>query len=343
NFLLRIYQMVDREIEEGKRKLDSYKDHYLGFLKVNAAKNVIPSALGIVVISIVTFFSVRYFGTDKTKLLAFYYIFIRAAQGASDANNFMGYFKLNLPALQELMAWTTIKKTSVVIPVMTDGARPTGGLEISANQVGFSYESNHPVISDMNLKASKGDFVVIRGKSGTGKSTLLSLLLGLLKPNAGTVLYNGEEVSTVAQNWFKALAYVGPEPFLVRGSVKQNLLYGHYAPGSVSDREIWETLEKLELKDVIETLPGRLEFLLNEKAQLSTGQKQRISIARALLRKPSLLIMDEATSNLDNQTEGKIVELLNVLKANLLIIAVTHKTSFDSLSTKMIVLEGSHA
>lgn len=341
NFILRVYQIIGAEIKRGEALLNSYRQNYLGFWRINSIKNVVPNFLGVFVISIVTFFSVKYFSTDKTKLLAFYYIFIRAAQGASEANNFMSFFRLNYPAIRDLMELDKKIENNPIRTLEKKGPiaySQISSIELKIRDLGFAYNNESNLFQNLNADVTRGDFLLIKGKSGTGKSTMLAIILGLLKPKEGQVLYNGEEIGGVTEKWFTHLGYIGPEPYLLRGSVRDNILYGHYDAKKVTDENIWSVLTSLDMHEIVKALPGQLDYVLNERAQLSTGQKQRLAIARALLRNPMILVLDEATSNLDSLTEQKIIEYLKLINRQVLIIAVTHKDSFDSMATKSIIM-----
>ena len=201
----------------------------------------------------------------------------------------------------------------------------------------FHYKDK-TILNDLSFKVSRGEVLLIRGESGAGKSTLLSLLLGLNIPSSGTVFINNYPPDQIRKSLSTQIGYVGPEPFLIAGSVRENLLYGHQHPEEVSDALLWDSLEKAQLKSEISQLKNQLEENLLEKTQFSTGQKQRLSIARALVRKPSMLILDEATANLDPETEKKFVDLLKTINKDMTTIVVSHKDSFNHICTNQITL-----
>ncbi len=134
------------------------------------------------------------------------------------------------------------------------------------------------------------------------------------------------------------VAYVGPEPYLISGTVRENLLYGHQSKDQVTDADLWQALGLAQLESEIRSLPGSLDAKLNEQTQMSTGQKQRLAIARALLRKPQMLILDEATANLDGQTEDRFIQCLRPLLPRLTTVIISHKGSFNALATSTIIL-----
>jgi ABC-type multidrug transport system fused ATPase/permease subunit len=206
--------------------------------------------------------------------------------------------------------------------------------EIILSSVSFRYDQN-PVLSELSFVARKGELILVKGKSGSGKSTLLNLLLGLSEPDSGTILIDGKPLS---REVLKHTGYVGPTPYLSHETIRENLLYGNHRRTQIIDQDIVELMSQLGLGDLLAQFSRGLDELLNEESQLSTGQKQRISLVRAMLRKPKLLILDEFTSNVDSETEEAIIKFLEKNRSDRICIMVTHKDSFDAYATKTIRL-----
>jgi ATP-binding cassette subfamily B protein len=207
--------------------------------------------------------------------------------------------------------------------------------------VSFTYpESDTTVIKLLSLTVAPGSTLVILGPSGTGKSTLLSMLVGDLSPTEGTVsvMLDGEPKSlTEAQSRLsKNIGYVGPESFIFDGTVYENLVYGLFRP--VTDTEVREALEITECQFVW-SLPHQLSHHLSDQGHgLSAGQKQRLSLARAFLRQPKALILDEATSNLDTETEARLIQTFLRIKGRMTVVCVTHRDSLLTIADRKIVL-----
>ena len=197
------------------------------------------------------------------------------------------------------------------------------GSEIRFENVSFSYEGERDVLSGVTLTFAPQRVTAIVGESGSGKSTLASLLLGRLTGARGRITAGGvplEEVSFDSR--FKEITYVGAESYLFKGTVKENLLMG--AEDS-SDCALWDALEKVKLADFIRS-QGGLEMRLLEKASnLSGGQRQRLALARALLRTGSVYIFDEATSNIDVESENDIIDCIYSLAKTKTVILITHR------------------
>lgn len=179
-----------------------------------------------------------------------------------------------------------------------------------------------PALSGVDLEVPRGGLVVVTGPSGAGKSTLLDVVLGLLRPDGGEVCVDGVPLTDLAA-WRRRIGYVPQQTVLVPGTVWQNLVWS-VAPGTeATEARAWAALESACVDDVVRALPGGLQAPLHELTELSGGEQQRLSIARALLRDPELLVLDEATSALDLQTEERLLD--RVLDGSRAVLMVTHR------------------
>lgn len=352
-FFLRVYNLVPHEFEKGARHLRQYESNYRKFFIGNAFKNGLPMIVGIFLISLICVLGLKVFHTPALALLSFFYIFIRIAQGGSDLNSTLSTIRLNMNGFRTLYQWfekhdpTGLSKTErpKALPQTAsespafEKALDRSGVDIVINKLGFAYPNGPTVLKDISCKISKGEKLVIHGQSGAGKSTLLTLILGINTPQHGSVEINGFAAEQVGSILAKSLAYVGPEPYLIPGSVRENLIYGHPTPAAIADAELVAALKKAQIWNDVQTLSQGIDTRLNELTQLSSGQKQRLAIARALLRRPKLLILDEATANIDSELEGTFIQELNTILEDLTTIIISHKTSFDSIATSFLKLE----
>ena len=241
--------------------------------------------------------------------------------------------------------YALIYDTHLVEPLISKNFEPNFTYDgfhadISLSKVNFNYPgSNNNIFNDLNLDIKAGKFIAIAGHSGSGKSSLVDLLLGLHKPNSGSVLISGLPTSEVIKKWPGVIGYVPQVIGLVDGTIKENLSLG-FEVGTFSDLQYWEALNQAQLKTFVEELPGQLEFEVGEGgSRLSGGQRQRLGIARALLTKPKLLILDEATSALDSQTELEISQSIHNLRGEVTTIMIAHRLSTIKLADRVVYLE----
>jgi ABC-type multidrug transport system fused ATPase/permease subunit len=193
-------------------------------------------------------------------------------------------------------------------------------------------------IKEVNLVFPANRMTAIVGRSGAGKSTLIDLLMGLNKPDKGKVLIDGETLTS--ENLLslrRSISYVPQDPFLFNATIRENLLIIHQ---NSSEEQIWEALDFAAAADFVKELPNGLDTFIGDRGiKLSGGERQRLVLARAILRKPSILILDEATSALDTENESKIQKAIERLKGSMTIIVIAHRLSTIRNADQVIVID----
>jgi ABC-type multidrug transport system fused ATPase/permease subunit len=199
---------------------------------------------------------------------------------------------------------------------------------VDVKNLDFKYEqSENMVLSNINLKIVSGEAVGFVGQSGSGKSTLIDIMLGLLGPQSGSVLINGQSIEDVKQSWQKQIGYIPQAIFLMDESLRRNIAIG-IADNEIDEAAIREALKSAQLEDFVASLPEGLDTVVGERGvRLSGGQRQRIGIARALYHRPSVLVLDEATSSLDTETEHGVMQAVQALQGDKTVIIVAHRLS----------------
>jgi ATP-binding cassette subfamily C protein len=219
------------------------------------------------------------------------------------------------------------------------GVRLKDGVEF--NGVCFRYPGSPespPTIRAASFVIPAFKMTALTGSSGAGKSTLADLLTGLLKPDRGVILIDGKPLTDAnLHGWRNSIGYVPQEPFLLHKSIRDNLLWA--TPGA-AESALWEALRLAAAEEFVRRLPEGLDTVVGDRGtRLSGGERQRIVLARALLRKPSLLILDEATSALDGENEKRIQDALGLLRGKLTIVVIAHRLSTIRQADHVIVLE----
>ena len=194
------------------------------------------------------------------------------------------------------------------------------------------------VLKKINFKFNLGKIYSIVGPSGSGKTTLLMVLIGVLSYSSGRLEWGGvdmEEIDTVA---FRSnIGYIGPEPYLISGTIRDNLLYGMRE--KLNDEELWLACREANAEQFLNAMKDGFDSRLSEQGEgLSMGQKQRLGLARALLGKPRLMVLDEVTANLDPGTEKVIINNVNTMKSRMTLLVSTHSDAFDGIADQILDL-----
>lgn len=219
------------------------------------------------------------------------------------------------------------------------GSRQVDRVEeaIRLEDVSFAY-SDHPVLQGVNLEIPAGSLCALSGASGQGKSTLADLILGLLRPTEGRITIDGIPLGEVdLRNWRSNLGYVPQEILLLNDSILENVTLGD---PSLSREDADRALSAAGAADFVAGLPEGIETKVGERgSRLSGGQRQRIAIARALVRRPTLLILDEVTSALDPQTERDILSQLHELKGSVTMLFISHQSEVRRYADRIFVIK----
>lgn len=210
--------------------------------------------------------------------------------------------------------------------------------EIKFNNVTFAYKDRQPVIKNLSLEIPAGKTIAIVGSTGSGKSTLVKLLLRFYEVTSGNITVDNIDLQDInLQDLRRCIGLVSQDVFLFHGSVAENISYGSF---NASDKEILRAAKVAEAHEFIMQLPQGYETIVGERGQkLSGGQRQRIAIARAVLKNPPILILDEATSAVDNETEAAIARSLERITVDRTTIAIAHRLSTIRNSDRIYVVE----
>ena len=272
-------------------------------------------------------------------LVFFLLILFRLTLPALAINNLMGSASSFLHAFQELSDFLHTPETGVSMPALHDAAPVTLRTQISVDSVSFRYDESGPnVLNDLSFSIEKGEMVAIVGRSGVGKTTLINLLARLYDPTDGQIEVDGVDLKHIdPTGWRSRLGVVTQDTFLFNDTVAANLRFADHN----ADQSALEEAAKLACAhEFIEQLPEGYDTILGERGvRLSGGQQQRIAIARAILGRPEVMILDEATSHLDSGSEKAIQHAISNLREQCTLVVIAHRLSTIRQADCIVVLK----
>lgn len=248
-------------------------------------------------------------------------------------------FNILMPAATFAMFFAQIQKamgaTERIEQILATPFEPAGngttidvvGHTIQARDVSFYYHEDRPVLKNISFDAKPNSVIAFAGPSGGGKTTIFALLERFYEPSSGTISVNGQNIQQLDMtDWRSQIGYVSQDSAVFAGSIRDNLQYG--LGRTLSDEELWHGLELAYAGQFVKNFPQQLETEIGERGvKLSGGQKQRIAIARAFLRNPKILMLDEATASLDSQSEEKVQRALDQLMEGRTTLVIAHRLS----------------
>lgn len=302
-------------IEDGRKKLGLYDSILLA----------VREPLTILVVVGIIFIQVNYMekglGLIVLSLLFLYRALIFVVQVQGQWNRFLNVSGslANMTDFQKLL----LQDQDI------NGDKAFTGLKrgIETNKLSFDYGAG-PILKNLSLKINKNEIIAFVGSSGSGKTTIINLLTGLLKAGSGEVLIDGNNIDTFKKDSYQSrVGYITQEPVIFNSDIFDNVsLWGERSAENLE--RFWKALKQASVSDFVSEMPLReSEMLGNNGINLSGGQKQRIAIARELYKEPDILIMDEATSALDSETERSIQESIDKLKGQFTILIIAHRLS----------------
>ena len=260
-------------------------------------------------------------------LTAFGIAAVRLLPSANQINSIINSISFHMPSLDSICENITDSLSEE--PAQRTRAvkkRQRQEQDISIDHITFTYpNTDEPVLRDVSLNIRRGTSVGIVGVTGAGKTTLVDIILGLLEPQQGRVLYGGVDIRDDYAEWQSHIGYIPQSIYLTDETIRANVALGVY-DDQIDDARVWKALEDAQLADFVRGLKDGLDTVVGERGvRLSGGQRQRIGIARALYYDPDILFFDEATSSLDNDTEKAVMASINQLSKEKTIIVIAHR------------------
>lgn len=282
---------------------------------------------------------------------------IRVADGSMTTGSLVAFllylFQIIYPITSFTMFFTQLQKakgaTERIIEILELNAEPgQNGKDmdipnkgIHVVDVSFSYNEEEPVLNNLSFEVEPGTMVAFAGPSGGGKSTMFALLERFYEPTSGEILIGNTPIRELSlSSWRKQIGYVSQDSPMMVGTIRENLCYGLEDSENIDDDRLWEVAKMAYAEQFIKEFPNGLDTEVGERGiKLSGGQRQRIAIARAFLRDPKILLMDEATASLDSQSEGFVQDALERLMEGRTTFIIAHRLSTIVSANKIIFIE----
>jgi ATP-binding cassette subfamily C protein len=336
---IKSYGAEERNVAIFSRFTERIAQMYIDSARHGAAAQCWLNIGMVLVLSLIVYVSIEILTTPASQLLLLLYLFAMITRMLSRVQTYHHEFTV------ESQAFTTVTEIEARCeaaaepePVRSEPIELREAMRLE--EVSFAYQdSGEPlVISDLDLTIQAGKTTAIVGPSGAGKSTIADLVLGLIQPDEGRVLVDETPLRAEQRRaWRSKIGYVPQDTFLFHDTVRENLLW---ARPDASDEELSEALRLAAAEDFVSRLPEGMETVLGDRGvRVSGGERQRLALARALLRKPSLLILDEATSNLDSENERRIQSAIEELHGSMTILIITHRLFTTRSADVVYVLE----
>jgi len=249
---------------------------------------------------------------------------LRIQQGSIQIRGSVGAAQPTFELIESLGQSLMIENVDDTVDVIHEGFAP----EIEIENVSLTYPSKHfPAISNISLSIPSGASVAFVGLSGAGKTTIIDVLLGVLNPDKGSVLISGLPPLLAVAKWPGAVSYVPQDVVISAGTIRENVAMG-YPAQEATDELVMSALQVAHLDQFVSNLPEGMDTQVGERgAKISGGQRQRLGIARAMFTRPQLLVLDEATSSLDGETEANITEAIHELRGLTTVVLIAHRLS----------------
>jgi ATP-binding cassette, subfamily B, bacterial PglK len=279
-------------------------------------------------------------GADTVSLMAlFAYTGFRVVPAANRIMLNAGHYREGRAYVQGAIAdYRALRRVSLRPPTPEPGVTFADGLV--CDDLSFAYEAAAPpAVNHVYLRITPGESIGIVGATGSGKSTLVALLLGLLPPTSGQLLLDGVPLEGRERAWQRLIGYVPQDPYLLDDTLRRNVAFG--VPDALIDEQrLARACSLAQLDDLIKQLPQGMDTPVGEQgARLSGGQRQRVAIARALYQEPAVLVFDEATAALDNQTEREVTKAIATLHGTRTVIVIAHRLSTVEGCDRLIFLQ----
>ncbi len=293
----------------------------------------------VVILAMVLFVSIRVLAVPPAAILILLLVFTRLMPRIMSAQHHYRAFVNSLPSFSNLLN-IEARCAAAAEPAVQPYDRLSLTRELAAAGVSFTYgDGRAPAVKDLSLLIPAGRVVALVGPSGAGKSTIADILMGLIAPDSGTLSLDGRPLGAEGlRGWRGQIGYVAPDTFLFHDTIRANL---KWARPDAGEDEMLTALRQASAFDFVAGLAHGLDTVVGDRGMmLSQGERQRLALARAFLRRPSMLILDEATNSLDSENEARVLDALESRRGELTVVLIAHRLSTIRWADLIYVIEG---
>jgi ATP-binding cassette subfamily C protein len=321
---IKSFQMEEKNVFIFSRIADTVSEKYMDAIKSYSDVKFLFDVGSVVILSIIVYILVAVIKIPTAELLILLFLFVRMIPRFSIIQRNYQYFINMIPAFKSVLELED--RCNSAAEESSKGNSINFKDSVELKNVEFNYPGlDVPAVKKINLTIKYGSITALAGPSGAGKSTVADLIMGLIKPDNGKICADSQDLNSNITAWRSKIGYVAQETYLFNDSIANNLLFA--SPAS-SKEDIWEALNLASADRFVSKLPDGLDTVVGDRGvRLSGGERQRLALARALIRRPSLLILDEATSNLDHENEKRILKSLENLPGKISILIIAHRQS----------------
>ncbi|PIT93534.1 hypothetical protein COU00_03855 [Candidatus Falkowbacteria bacterium CG10_big_fil_rev_8_21_14_0_10_43_11] len=332
---IKTMSVENRVIATGKKHFDKLKELEIKLYLLKEITGDFIPPVSLVFICVIFAFSYQSPAFNFAALAAIIYLIQKIFSYIQQLQNTLHSVSASAPFLITVMDYQEQSEKNKEAKGGANSFEFNDKLEFS--NVSFSYNGSSKILSRINFAVKKGELVGLIGPSGAGKTTIVDLILRLFQPSGGEILLDGKNINSInLEEWRKNAGYVSQDMFLINDTIANNIRF--YNP-EISDKAIAEAAKMANIYDFIQSCPEKFATVVGERGVLlSAGQRQRIAIARVLVRQPKFLVLDEATSALDNESELEIQEVIKGLREKVTVFIVAHRLSTVINSDRLIVL-----
>ena len=293
----------------------------------------------VLILAAVVFVSIRLLAVPPASILILLLVFARVMPRSMSAQQHYRAFVNSIPSFANLIG-IEARCRAAAEPTPHQHDRMLLTRELATEKISFTYsEGRVPAVRDLSLVIPAGKVVALVGPSGAGKSTIADILMGLVMPDSGTLRLDGRPLGPEgARGWRDQIGYVAPDTFLFHDTIRANLKWAR--PDATED-EMLAALRQASVLDFVAGLKDGLDTVVGDRGMMvSQGERQRLALARAFLRRPSMLILDEATNSLDSENEGRVLDAIESRRGELTVVLIAHRLSTIRWADLIYVVEG---